>query len=788
MRHPVSSAAAAAILIFAIAGVGLWFSGSGATPALADYLQPLIDAKTVKYRMIMETTSLPAGKGALSAEAQQELMNPRTYEVMELGPNRHRLEWDEWNGRKAGGKRVEIWDGNQRKQLMLYPAAKKALLYDCADDPEDEKVAKEDQGSASPQRAKEPGTVALFRSLLLDTVQKPGALRDSLGEKEIDGRRVVGFRLSAGGVVIDVWGDPKTRLPVCIETTMATVPNVKITQSDFEFNVPMDDSLFSLEPPAGYQVTLKGRQPRDKSPETEKDLTELFRYYGQWNGGRFPDVLDWPWIDEVMSEARRLDADLTQKPQAEREKQFDEGSKKLQRAMRFMLRLPADSDWHYGGKGVSIGAADTPVFWCRPKNAAKYRVIHADLSVQETDTPPSVPVVPVTQMEKDLIEMFRQHAESSGGRFPDNLQFPDFARKCLQYPPTELSEEQQRELLEARVKLQRGAIFIGLLPRDADVHYAGKDVWLGMADRPVFWYRPEAGKTYRVVYADLTVRDADSAPSMSVVQPEQGLLNALRVYCQFSGGRFPISLVDPTWLSYQSFLQVALGRIYLKFPADEEHGPSASRTLERGKAMRNIQPGLDFVTSLPPESDWHYAGWGVSRGAVDRPIFWYHPKDGSKYRVVYADLSVGDADRAPTVSSAPPLQDLIDALRYYSERSDNLFPDSLDQDGFFLLLKKTFEPYVGQKVTAKLLDENAEMQFELQPGVAFAASLPAEADAHYAGKGVSLGAADTPIFWYRPRDAKAYQVICADLSVRESDTPPHVANALPVPTPPGQEN
>ena len=62
MRHPVSSAAAAAIFVFAIVGVGLWFSGGGgATPALADYLQPFLDAKTVKYKRVMEMTSLPVG-------------------------------------------------------------------------------------------------------------------------------------------------------------------------------------------------------------------------------------------------------------------------------------------------------------------------------------------------------------------------------------------------------------------------------------------------------------------------------------------------------------------------------------------------------------------------------------------------------------------------------------------------------------------------------------------------------------------------------------------------------
>ena len=71
-----------------------------------------------------------------------------------------------------------------------------------------------------------------------------------------------------------------------------------------------------------------------------------------------------------------------------------------------------------------------------------------------------------------------------------------------------------------------------------------------------------------------------------------------------------------------------------------------------------------------------------------------------------------------------------------------------------------------------------------QPGLLFTTRLSPEADAHYAGKGVSLGAADTPIFWYRPKDSATYRIIYADLSVREAETPPSVPNAQPVPAPP----
>ena len=87
----------------------------------------------------------------------------------------------------------------------------------------------------------------------------------------------------------------------------------------------------------------------------------------------------------------------------------------------FTVLLPKEADAHYAGKGVSLGAADTPIFWYRPKDAKKYRVIYADLSVREADTPPSVPVVPVAQPEKDLIETFRHYSELSGGPFPDAL-------------------------------------------------------------------------------------------------------------------------------------------------------------------------------------------------------------------------------------------------------------------------------------------------------------------------------------------------------------------------------
>ena len=296
MRSPVSRATAAAIFVLAIVGVALWFHGGGTTPAFANFLQPLLDAKTVKYKLTTEVTHPLAGTTVLSAETQKDLLT-QTAVVMMPDATRSRTEWETANK----SKRVEIWDGSQGKSLMLEPAEKRATVYHAADVPKPKTPQGKDRRSASPRRgAGEPGPVAFFRSLLRDARDKPGVKTESLGEKDIDGRRAIGFRISSSDVVVSLWGDPKTGLPVRIESTVATMPNLKVTMSDFAINVLMDESLFSIEPPEGYEVTVGQYKTTDHSPGKENELIEMFRYYSEVSGGRFPELLDLMWLSDTV--------------------------------------------------------------------------------------------------------------------------------------------------------------------------------------------------------------------------------------------------------------------------------------------------------------------------------------------------------------------------------------------------------------------------------------------------------------------------------------------------------
>jgi len=179
------------------------------------------------------------------------------------------------------------------------------------------------------------------------------------------------------------------------------------------------------------------------------------------------------------------------------------------------------------------------------------------------------------------------------------------------------------------------------------------------------------------VYADLSVRDAETPPNLPVAQPETTLLNALRCYSELFGGALPSSLEVGTLLPLVST------KLSMKYISAGVQQPSAKQEQELTKAISKFEPGLVFAASRPPDADAHYAGRGVLLGAADKPIYWYRPQGSKNYRVIYGDLSVWNAGTPPSVPVAPPEQDLIDALRYHhSELGGRTFPESLDMQGF----------------------------------------------------------------------------------------------------------
>ena len=358
MRSPVSRISAAVVLALAIGGIAVSLHGGGTTPAFGDFLEPLLSEKTVMFKATFENDE--GRKTTAKVMAMASAQRLRTEQDL---PNKSKM--------------VVISGGS--KTLLLFPAQKSAVVTSLTN------VLNE----------KRPRVIFFeLRSLLAAVRDLPDWIQESLGEKTIDGQRLVGYRLTGHGMIWDLWGDPKSRMPVRIEVRIPEHPNMKpAIFSDFVLNADLDESLFNLEPPAGYKVQ---KRTIDASPAQEKDLIETFRRYAQLRGSALPDQLDqvdsWATTRLFQKDWARSHPMKGGSPSEEELQERQNGLLKFTSGLSFAFEeLPREADAHYAGKGVKVGAADTPIFWYRPKDAKKYRVIYADLSVREADTAPRVP-------------------------------------------------------------------------------------------------------------------------------------------------------------------------------------------------------------------------------------------------------------------------------------------------------------------------------------------------------------------------------------------------------------
>lgn len=139
----------------------------------------------------------------------------------------------------------------------------------------------------------------------------------------------------------------------------------------------------------------------------------------------------------------------------------------------------------------------------------------ADYKVQSFDIDLSKPV------ESDLVAAFKACGELSGGEFPDSLSLlgqTSFSAKHIaslfkdKAAPT---NDEMQTIIKRLEPITRGFRFALELPESADAWYAGKGVKQGTANAPIFWYKPAGSPKYRVLQADLTMSDADTAPKVT---------------------------------------------------------------------------------------------------------------------------------------------------------------------------------------------------------------------------------------------------------------------------------
>jgi hypothetical protein len=279
---------------------------------------------------------------------------------MFLAPDRFRQE--------LGGGVVNIVDWSERKIVGLDPNSKQVTVFNLI----------QGEGQEMPGNQFEE-----LRKTLRKAKTGTDGAAEPVGEREIAGRKAVGFRFAAPAQTLILWGDAETELPLMLEGVFHGPPRTEFTMTDYQFNMDLDESLFSLELPEGWSVhTLDV----DVSEPAEADLVKGLRRYSELTGGEFPDSLSPLTIPNILTKLAPADGQASD----EHARRMMGDAITIGRGLEFALQLPRESDAHYAGKGAKLGDPNRVIFWYKPKDSQTYRVIDADLTARDAAAPPVV--------------------------------------------------------------------------------------------------------------------------------------------------------------------------------------------------------------------------------------------------------------------------------------------------------------------------------------------------------------------------------------------------------------
>lgn len=206
-----------------------------------------------------------------------------------------------------------------------------------------------------------------------------------LREELIEGKRHALFQIHQANALVLVWADAQTRMPSRIEVTNTTGDNAgaKMVLESFAWNRELSDDLFVMKVPPGFTV----EQP---IPTNEKTLLESLRICAEINSGQFPDRFDMDAICRLLLKGKNVT--LEQPNAAITTSNVDEKTKLLMRTclagLKFVDAHRKEGNWSYQGAGVKAGQSGKAICWWKDSASGQYRVVLADLQVQQMSSAP----------------------------------------------------------------------------------------------------------------------------------------------------------------------------------------------------------------------------------------------------------------------------------------------------------------------------------------------------------------------------------------------------------------
>ena len=230
MKNGTAKLAVAALIALAVVlGLSV-FTGSGQSTAYAQVVDLLQKAHTMTFSVVNKTgvDTMP------TVRTQIAFKQPGSMRITNVD----------------GFVTVAQASGDDLQGMNLIPLQKKYARFELSNIP--------DNPNPGPYVSAET-----LRSL-------PAQADEALGQTEIDGRLLEGYRVRQDDTTTTVWIDPATGELARAEMKFATAPGMDVILTDFQFDIHLDDGLFSLEPPADC-TPLGAEFQADAAAMTEAD-------------------------------------------------------------------------------------------------------------------------------------------------------------------------------------------------------------------------------------------------------------------------------------------------------------------------------------------------------------------------------------------------------------------------------------------------------------------------------------------------------------------------------------
>ncbi len=371
-RHIMKSkltkfAAAVVIVIAALIGINLL----NGTPAWAEVLENISNAGNVVYKEISERSGHTSNR--LKMVSQEGVV---------------RVEF--------GHDTIMIMEPVSRVTLWLYPSRKEATRY----------------GEPSP-------TMKTKKSSFIGWVKKlHEAEAEFVGREELDGQMTHVYVWDVPFETITAWVDPEINLPVKVEhkTYANTEKNIVIpqlslsqrdfggdggnsiggmvgssrgsglgisqdttrTMYDFQWDVELDKSLFSLEPPEGYMFEQKYL---NDSPIDSNSLVHVLGFWARMNDGRFP-------TEEQLNDPEAFKPHIIKAydKEGDPQEELDQAGIEMSQILNgiyVVQEKKVSGSWGYAGQDIMLGQAEMIVCWWYDEEKQEYQAVLGDLSVVE---------------------------------------------------------------------------------------------------------------------------------------------------------------------------------------------------------------------------------------------------------------------------------------------------------------------------------------------------------------------------------------------------------------------